>query len=107
MRASIFFRSIPTRCRYVVLALALLALGGDLRAQGNTAPSEKPLIRAVTAFINLDRTQYQQQVAEALVMLKRARTIFESRGYKIMTIRIATQPFPEYTKGLTTEQAVA
>jgi uncharacterized protein (UPF0210 family) len=106
MRASTFLQSIPNRCRFVVFAVALLVLGGNLRAQGKAAPPEKPLIRAVTAFVNLDRTQYKQQVAEALVMLKRSRTIFESRGYKVMTMRIATQPFPEYTKGLTTEQAV-
>ena len=75
-------------------------------AQAPAAPAEvRPRIRAITAFINLDPTQYQQQVGEALTMLHRARTIFESRGYEVETIRIATQPFPEYTKGMTTEQA--
>jgi len=67
----------------------------------------KPKIRAITAFINLDPAQYTQQVGEALTMLHRASTIFESRGYQVQTIRIATQPFPEYTKGMSTEQAVA
>jgi uncharacterized protein (UPF0210 family) len=57
--------------------------------------------------MNLDPAQYQQQVAETLQMLRRAKTIFESRGYEVETIRIATQPFPEYTKGMTTQQAVA
>jgi len=42
-----------------------------------------------------------------MTMLKRARTVFESRDYEVQTIRISTQPFPEYTKGLTTEQALA
>jgi uncharacterized protein (UPF0210 family) len=67
----------------------------------------KPKIRTITAFINLDPSQYQQQVAETLQMLRRAKTIFESRGYQVETIRIATQPFPEYTKGMTTQQALA
>jgi uncharacterized protein (UPF0210 family) len=40
-------------------------------------------------------------------MLRRAKTIFESRGYEVQTIRIATQPFPEYTKGISAELAVA
>src|SRR5260370_20237471 len=40
-------------------------------------------------------------------MLRRAQTTFESRGYQVQTIRIATQPFPEYTKGLTKEQTIA
>jgi uncharacterized protein (UPF0210 family) len=79
-----------------------------VRAQGKPAVQEaKPKIRAITAFINLDRAQYQQQVADALKMLRRAQTTFESRGYTVQTIRIATQPFPEYTLGLTTEQVVA
>jgi uncharacterized protein (UPF0210 family) len=93
------------------LAILLMTLAGNcavLRAQQKTAAAqEKPKIRAITAFINLDRAQYKEQVADALKLLKRAQTIFESRGYQVQTIRIATQPFPEYTKGLPTEQAVA
>jgi len=77
-------------------------------AQQKIAPvAAKPKIRAITAFINLDRAQYKEQVADALKLLRRAQTTFESRGYQVQTIRIATQPFPEYTKGLTNEQAVA
>lgn len=75
--------------------------------QKAAAAEEKPKIRAITAFINLDRAQYREQVADALKMLRRAQTTFESRGYQVQTIRIATQPFPEYTKGLTKEQTIA
>src|SRR5713101_7418847 len=94
--------------------LSLLLLGTFFacvaEAQSRTpqaAPQEKQKIRAITAFLNLDRAQYQQQVADAMKMLKYARTVFESRGFEVETIRIATQPFPEYTKGLTTQQAMA
>jgi uncharacterized protein (UPF0210 family) len=94
--------------RFLVAIFVLASLASVAPAQQKAATGqEKPKIRAITAFINLDRAQYQQQVADALTMLKRARTIFESRGYQVQTIRIATQPFPEYTKGLTTQQAVA
>src|SRR3989475_12953847 len=100
------------------IALAFFALTASLRsanAQAKAAPAQQnaeanpanPKIHAITAFINLDRAQYQQEVADALKMLKRAQTTFESRGYQVQTIRIATQPFPQYTKGLTKEQAVA
>jgi uncharacterized protein (UPF0210 family) len=95
--------------RYSIAALLLAFAGnrGIVQAQQKTAPAqEKPKIRAITAFINLDRAQYQVQVADALKMLRRAQTVFESRGYEVQTIRISTQPFPEYTKGLTKEQAV-
>src|ERR1700719_4458558 len=48
----------------------------------------RPRIRTITAFINLDPAQYKQQVAETLEMLRRAKTIFESRGYQVQTLRI-------------------
>ncbi len=93
------------------IALLLLALAGNcgiVRAQAKTAAvPANPKIRAITAFINLDRVRYKEQVADALKMLRRAQTTFESRGYQVQTIRIATQPFPEYTKGLTKEQTIA
>ncbi|MBV9886256.1 MAG: DUF711 family protein [Acidobacteria bacterium] len=71
-----------------------------------TPDPAKPKIRAITAFVNLDRSKYQQQIADAMKMLKYARTLLESRGYTVQSVRIATQPFSEYTKGLSTEQAV-
>ena len=96
------------RCFAAATLLALIFNCGVVRAQQKTsARLGNPKIRAITAFINLDRPRYQQDVADALKMLRRAQTTFESRGYQVQTIRIATQPFPEYTKGLTKEQAVA
>ncbi len=91
-----------------VLLLALAGNCGIVRAQAKTAAvPANPKIRAITAFINLDRVRYKEQVADALKMLRRAQTTFESRGYQVQTIRIATQPFPEYTNGLTKEQTIA
>jgi len=84
-----------------------VSLTGLTGAQKKAEPQSKVKIRAITAFVNLDRTQYQIQIADALKMLKRARTIFESRGFPVETIRIATQPFPEYIQGLSNEQALA
>lgn len=95
------------------IGLCLLALFVAPGVFGQTQPRKKPAgqskvkIRAITAFVNLDRTQYQIQITEAVKMLKRARTIFESRGFPVQTIRIATQPFPEYIQGLSNEQALA
>ncbi len=103
------FRRWPISIHTIVLPILLLvSLTSAAQAQQkNAAAQEKPKIRAITALINLDRAQYKEQVADALRMLRRAQTILESRGYQVQTIRIATQPFPEYTKGLTTEQAIA
>jgi uncharacterized protein len=89
-------------------AVSFFLVFSTAKAQRKAPPDPaRPKIRAITAFINLDRAQYQQQIADAMTMLKRARTIFETRGYEVETIRITTQPFPEYTKGLTSEQALA
>jgi uncharacterized protein (UPF0210 family) len=94
--------------RFFLLLCATLVFTFPSHAQRKAPPDPaRPKIRAITAFINLDRAQYQQQVADAMTALKRARTVFESRDYEVQTIRISTQPFPEYTKGLTTEQALA
>jgi uncharacterized protein len=66
----------------------------------------KPHVRAITAFINLDRSQYQLQIAETAKFLGYAETVFTSRGYTVDTLRIATQPFPQYTSGLSSDDAV-
>ncbi len=85
----------PFSClkNYLLLSISVLTLAGGASAQEKTAPPKqspvknaavvKPKIRTITAFINLDPAQYQQQVAETLEMLRRAKTIFESRGYEV------------------------
>jgi uncharacterized protein (UPF0210 family) len=96
-----------SRFAFLLLCISIFFVAGPAPAQRKAPPDPaRPKIRAITAFINLDRGQYQQQVADAMTMLKRARTTFESRDYEVETIRISTQPFPEYTKGLSTEQAL-
>src|SRR5260370_22822651 len=102
------FAVVPPRhtIRILLVAIALLAFSSCLRAQEKIAPAEKPKVRAITAFINLERAQYQDQVADAVKMLKYARIVYESRGNEVQTIRIATHRFPQYTNGLTPEQAV-
>lgn len=95
------------RALLLFLAFALSSSGSLQAQQKVSAPSDKVKIRAITAFIILDRAQYKEQIADTLKMLKYARTVFESRGYEVQTIRIATQPFPQYTQGLTFDQTVA
>src|SRR5438045_1203334 len=77
-----------------------------LQPAANGANPANPKIRAITAFVNLDWRDYQREIADALNMLHRAQVTFESRGYQVQTIRIATQPFPEYIQGMNTQQAV-
>ena len=70
------------------------------------ASSAKPKVRAITAFVKIDRSDYNAQIADGLALLRKARTAFESRGYEVQTIRITTQPFAQYTAGLPREQAL-
>lgn len=71
------------------------------------AAPRKPRVRAITAFVQLDREHYAAQVEDALHMLRRAKAAFEQAGYEVQTVRITTQPFPAYTHGLSKEDALA
>jgi len=88
----------------VLLALTLICAAGS--ATRAAEPPAKPKIRAVTAFVRLDRAQYKTQILETLVFLRKAKAAYEKSGYEVQTIRITTQPFPEYTKGLSPEQVL-
>src|SRR6202020_2731296 len=100
------------RIRIFITLFALIFFAATASAQRATTTTPlppdpaKPKIRAITAFVNLDRSKYQQQITDAMKKLKYASTLLESRGYTVQGVRIATQPFSEYTKGLSTEQAV-
>jgi uncharacterized protein (UPF0210 family) len=91
-----------------VVILLLIGWGNFSLAQ--TAPAvptaPKPKIRAITAFITVDRTRYQIDFAEAVDFLHKAQLTFERSGYTVQTLRIATQPFPEYTNGMTHDEVI-
>ena len=66
----------------------------------------KPKVRAITAFLKVDRARFQEQVADTLKRLRATKAAIEQGGYEVQTIRITTQPFPEYIRGLSRDQAV-
>lgn len=108
-------RSICVRIFFAALLLTIFSR--PLRPQ--TAPAAVPphaqtppepensKIRAITFFLNIDRADYEAQIADAYKSLRFARTVFESRGYTVQNLQIATQPFPEYIQGLDSAQALA
>lgn len=69
-----------------------------------TAP-QKPKIRALTAFVRLDRARYKDQVQDALAFLRKAKGAYEQAGYEVQTLRITTQPFSEYTRDISPGQS--
>src|SRR5882724_4849585 len=78
--------------RFTLCVLPLFTCGVvSAQRKPAAADPDKLKIRAITAFVNLDRSQYQPQIADAVKMLKYARTVFESRGFEVQTIRISTR----------------
>jgi len=67
----------------------------------------KPKVRAITAFVRLDRSSYERQIAEAMKVLNAAKSEFATRGYETQTVRIVMQPFAELVKGLSDQDALA
>ena len=61
---------------------------------------DRPKVRTVTAFVRLDRTHFDGEIAATLAVLRSAKQKFEARGYEVQTIRIVTQPLPELVAGL-------
>ncbi len=65
----------------------------------------KPKVRTITAFLKVDRSTYLQQIQDTVDFLNKAKAAFEKAGFEVQTLRIATQPFPEYTRDLPAEDA--
>lgn len=92
--------------RLVAIFFVALATLSSTRAQEKASEPSRPKVRAITAFIHLDRERYQIEFSEAVRFLKIAKTTFESRDQTVQTLRVATQPFPEYTKGLSHDEII-
>jgi uncharacterized protein len=93
--------------RVVLAILLLVSIRLPAQTSRATEMSTTPKVRAITGFIRLDPAQYQQQIAGALVVLRKAKAEFESRGYEVETVRLTTQPVAELVSGMTEEQALA
>ncbi len=89
----------------LVLALALLIAGAVPAA--HAADRLKPKVRAITAFVTIDAKSYAAQLTEAVAFLNQVRDAVKAAGYDVAGVRISTQPFPEYTKGMSHADALA
>jgi uncharacterized protein len=70
------------------------------------ADRAKPKVRAVTGFITVDAKSYPSQFEEAAKFLNQVRETIQAAGYEVQGIRITTQPFPDYTRGLSRAEAL-
>ena len=44
--------------------------------------AEHPKVRAITAFVHVDREHYRAQVGEAVTMLRSAKSAYEKAGFE-------------------------
>jgi uncharacterized protein (UPF0210 family) len=96
--------------RTIWRGVLLLALTGVFpitpAATNGTSAYTKPKVRAITAFVRIDPDSLDQQVGEALTVLRSAKAEFEKQGYETETLRIVTQPLAELVKGQSEAQAL-
>jgi uncharacterized protein len=86
------------------IALAvLLGFCASVLAEDHEA---KPKVRAITAFVRLAPGTWEKQVDEALGVLHKAKTEFETKGYAVETLRVTTQPVRELIAGMNDDQAL-
>ena len=83
--------------------LAILAVTAAAQGAGYT----KPKVRAITAFVRIERPTYARQITEALAAIRAAKGEFEKQGYQVETLRIVTQPLAELVSGLSDAEALA
>ncbi|MGA7139278.1 MAG: DUF711 family protein [Terriglobales bacterium] len=99
-------RFLPLLC-IALLAPGLLSADDRSLPHPDDRPGNRPKVRAITAFIHLDPSDYKRQLSETAATLNIAKKKFEQSGWVVETIRITTQPFPEFVRGLPKEKALA
>src|SRR5579871_1530220 len=92
--------------RLRAVAVALLVIGVAASVVRGADPV-KPRVRAITGFITIDPKSYPAQIEDTVAFLSRVRDAVKAAGYDVSGIRISTQPFPEFTRGLSRADALA
>src|ERR1700757_806831 len=82
---------IGVRC----FALSLLTLAAAGAATAEAADYTRPKVRAITAFVSLERANYARQITATLAVLREAQRELEQQGYAVESVRITTQPLAE------------
>jgi uncharacterized protein len=90
--------------RMIAMVLLCMFAADAVRA---ASEATKPKVRAITAFVRLDRSGYEEQIAAAMTVLNAAKAEFARRGYETQSVRIVTQPFAELVKNLSEQDALA
>ena len=104
-------RRLPTTCLLLILLGLPIGITPATRAGSNhpTRPAAAHVfrIRTITAGVNLAGTSDVKTIESAIEFLQHARKKYESEGYEIQTVRIATQPLSEYLNSKSRVDAIA
>jgi uncharacterized protein (UPF0210 family) len=93
--------------RIILAVVLVVSMQAAARSNSAATASSNPKVRTITGFVRLDRATYQKQIVDALVVLRKVQSEFESSGYEVETVRLTTQPLAELVAGLSEEQALA
>lgn len=88
----------------LAFALPVLLLSHAFGQSASVNPN--PKVRAITGFVRLTSENYQKQVSDALVVLRKVKAEFEGSRYEVETVRLTTQPLGELVAGMSEEQAL-
>jgi len=66
-----------------------------------------PKVRAIAAFVRITHAGWERQIASTVEKLRAARAIVEDRGYAVESIRITTQPFPQWLLGVPRRESLS
>jgi uncharacterized protein (UPF0210 family) len=83
-------------------AVAVAAPAGPPAA----APAASAQVRAITAFVDLDPARYAEQFRQVAASLRQAQALFAQDGFTVQTLRVTTQPFMKYVRGLDSAHAL-
>ena len=91
-------RALSRRLAELTLSLLLSVTGFAISSLAVAA--DKPPVRTITAFINLDPARYEEQFEDTANRLRQASGVFQKAGYEVQSLRITTQPYPQYVRGM-------
>src|SRR5436190_20173472 len=92
--------------RLLLISLSLV-IAVFFAAAPRGAEPVKPRIRAITGFVTIDAKSYAAQIEETVAFLSKVRDAVKAAGYDVAGIRISTQPFLEFTRGMSRADALA
>jgi hypothetical protein len=71
--------------RLAELTFSLLLSVTALAISALAAAADKPPVRAITAFIDLDPARYEEQFEDTANRLRQASAVFQKAGYEVQT----------------------